>query len=412
MDITTLLATTKQNDASDLHLSPGQPPINRIHGELRRLGGDPLTGDQIRQMVYAVMSEHQRANFEEVMEIDFAISFSESARFRVNAFATRNGTAAVFRSIPTKIPSLESLQPPPILKKLAELERGIVLVTGPTGSGKSTTLAAMINHINETQGRHIITIEDPVEFYHTSKKSLVNHRELGNDTQSFGRALKSALREDPDVILVGEMRDHETISLALTAAETGHLVFGTIHSNSAAKTIDRIIDVFPGDEKEMVRAMLSNSLQAVVTQTLLKRADGKGRVAAHEILVGTNAVRNLIREGQIAQIYSMIQVGIRAGMQTMEDAVKALRDQDIISQEEANRVLVKASEANLTDVDLEKIEAIRGRMNQQSGVQRKGINISSTNSDPTVQGRTAPAASARPETGSAPTPADDAGYSF
>lgn len=408
MDVTGLLATTKSNNASDLHLSPGNPPINRVHGELRPISSTPLTGEEIRQMLYSLMSEHQRAQFEEDMEIDFAIAFSHEARFRVNAFTTRNGTAAVFRSIPSVVPSLEELQPPPIIKKLCELERGIILVTGPTGSGKSTTLAAMINHINETSGRHIITIEDPVEFYHTSKKSLVNHRELGNDTKSFARALKSVLREDPDVILVGEMRDHETISLALTAAETGHLVFGTIHSNSAAKTIDRIIDVFPGEEKEMVRAMLSNSLQAVITQTLLKRATGKGRVAAHEILIGTNAVRNLIRENQIAQLYSMIQMGVRGGMQTMEDAVKALREQKVITSEEAARVLVKASDSNLTEEDLEKIEGIRNRMGSQD-VQRKGISVANgeTSSDPTIRSGTTPAG------GQPSTPAiDDQGYTF
>ena len=407
MDITQLLATTKQNNASDLHLSPLNPPINRIHGELRRLGTDVLTGDQIRQMVYALMSEHQRAVFEENMEIDFAINFSDEARFRVNAFTTRNGTAAVFRAIPSRIPTLEELQPPPVLKKLAELERGIVLVTGPTGSGKSTTLAAMINHINQEMGRHIITIEDPVEFYHHSKKSLVNHRELGTDTHSFARALKSALREDPDVILVGEMRDHETIALALTAAETGHLVFGTIHSNSAAKTIDRIIDVFPSDDKEMVRAMLSNSLQAVVTQTLLKRADGKGRVAAHEILVGTNAVRNLIRENQIAQIYSMIQVGVKSGMQTMEDAVKALRDAGVITVEEAGRVLVKAAEANLSEQDIQKIDAIKQR-SATGDTQRKGINVGTGSADPTLRTGSRPASGQ----GSGTPQGDDGNYSF
>jgi twitching motility protein PilT len=405
MEITQLLATTKQNNASDLHLSPGNPPINRIHGQLTRLGSDILTAENIRQMIYSIMSEHQRAIFEGSMEVDFAITFSEEARFRVNAFTTRNGPAAVFRSIPSRIPTLEELQPPPVLKKLADLERGIVLVTGPTGSGKSTTLAAMIDHINRNTGRHIITIEDPVEFYHTSKKSLVNHRELGTDTQSFARALKSALREDPDVILVGEMRDHETISLALTAAETGHLVFGTIHSNSAAKTIDRIIDVFPGDDKDMVRAMLSNSLQAVVTQTLLKKADGKGRVAAHEILVGTNAVRNLIRENQIAQIYSMIQVGIKSGMQTMDDAVKALRDAGTITTEEANRVLVKAAEANLTEEDMQKIEAIKARSGTSES-QRKGISVSTDAVDPTLR------SGSRPSGGGGTPGGDNSNYSF
>lgn len=403
MDITELLATTKRNGASDLHLSPGNPAINRVSGELRRLSEEKLTGDGIRQMIYALMSESQRTVFEENMEIDFAISFNEDARFRVNAFTTRSGPAAVFRAVPTKIPSADTM--PPILKKLAELERGIILVTGPTGSGKSTTLAAMIDHINANTGRHIITIEDPVEFYHTSKKSLINHRELGTDTKSFANALRSALREDPDVILVGEMRDHETIALALTAAETGHLVFGTIHSNSAAKTIDRIIDVFPGDEKEMVRAMLSNSLQAVITQTLLKRQDGSGRVAAHEILIGTNAVRNLIRENQIAQIYSMIQMGIRSGMQTMEDAVKSLRDQGIISAEEASRVLVKAAETGLNEQDLEKIEAIRGRMGVQE-VARKGVSAGLGSVDTSAQRAASPVPSLKPGD------PEDRGYSF
>lgn len=403
MDITQLLATTKNNNASDLHLSPGNPPINRIHGTITRLSDHPLSPDDIRSMIYAVMSDYQRSQFEQHLEIDFAVAFSNEARFRVNAFTTRNGPAAVFRSIPSRIPTLEELQPPAILKKLSELERGIILVTGPTGSGKSTTLAAMINHINQTMARHIITIEDPVEFYHTSKKSLINHRELGSDTNSFARALKSALREDPDVILVGEMRDHETISLALTAAETGHLVFGTIHSNSAAKTIDRVIDVFPGEDKEMVRAMLSNSLQAVVTQTLLKRADGRGRVAAHEILIGTNAVRNLIREGQIAQIYSMIQVGIRSGMQTMEDTVKALRDTGVVTPEEANRILSKASEANLSEEEMQKVEAIKAR-NNTSDTSRKGISVGLAASDPTLQNK---------PISSGPSPSqDDNNYSF
>ncbi|MEC7576344.1 MAG: type IV pilus twitching motility protein PilT, partial [Pseudomonadota bacterium] len=282
--------------------------------------------------------------YEKELEIDFAISFGEKARFRVNAFTTREGAAAVFRSIPSDIPTMEELELPPVMRRFAELEKGIVLVTGPTGSGKSTTLASMINHINQTTSKHILTVEDPVEFFHTSKKSLVNHREVGTDTHSFNRALKSALREDPDVILVGEMRDHETISLALTAAETGHLVFGTLHANSAAKTIDRIIDVFESGDKEMVRAMLSGSLQGVVAQTLLKRADGTGRVGAFEILVGTNAVRNLIRENQIAQMYSMMQTGARYGMVTMEEAIKNLAEGGIISRSEARRALLKASD--------------------------------------------------------------------
>ncbi|MBI1328160.1 MAG: PilT/PilU family type 4a pilus ATPase [Alphaproteobacteria bacterium] len=342
MDITQLLAFAMQNKASDVHLSASNPPVIRVSGQLKRLKAEPLTDEGIRQMIYSIMTEEQRAVFERDMEIDYAIAFGEKARFRVNAFHNRQGAAAVLRSIPSVVPTMEQLDLPTILQRFAELEKGIVLVTGPTGSGKSTTLAAMINHINENLTKHILTIEDPVEFYHTSKKSLVNHRELGTDTKSFPRALKSALREDPDVILVGEMRDYETISLALTAAETGHLVFGTLHSNSANKTIDRIIDVFPTGDKEMVRAMLSSSLQGVVSQTLLKRADGSGRVGAYEILVGTNAVRNLIRENKISQIYSMMQTGLRYGMMTMEDAVQNLLTRNVINEEESKRVLSKA----------------------------------------------------------------------
>jgi twitching motility protein PilT len=335
MEITELLKFTMDNKASDLHLSPNNPPIIRIDGELQRLKTENLSSDTIRTMLFSVMTEEQRATYERDFEIDFAISFGENARFRVNAFVNRGGSATVFRVIPTKIPTMEQLDLPPVVRRLAELEKGLVLVTGPTGSGKSTTLAAMINHINETSACHILTIEDPVEFFHASKKSLVNHREVGNDTKSFARALKSALREDPDVILVGEMRDHETISLALTAAETGHLVFGTLHSNTAAKTIDRIIDVFPASEKEMVRAMLSSSIQGVISQNLLHK-EGGGRIAAHEIMVGTNAVRNLIRENQLAQLYSMIQTGARYGMQTMEDSINDLLIAGLISKETAH----------------------------------------------------------------------------
>lgn len=344
MDLTQLLAFTMQNNASDLHVSSTNPPIIRVSGQMKRLKADPLSSDQMRQMIYSVMSEEQRSEYEKNLELDFAIAFGEKARFRVNAFNTRNGPAAVFRTIPTEVPTMEDLELPPVMRRFAELEKGIILVTGPTGSGKSTTLASLINHINVNMGKHIITIEDPVEFFHTSKKSLVNHRELGTDTHSFKNALKSALREDPDVILVGEMRDYETISLALTAAETGHLVFGTLHSSSASKTIDRIIDVFPTGDKEMVRAMLASSIQGIVAQTLLRRADRPGRVGAFEILVGTNAVRNLIRENQVPQIYSMIQTGSRYGMITLQDAVNDLLEGGMISEEEAHRALLKSTD--------------------------------------------------------------------
>lgn len=338
MDITELLKFTIENKASDLHLSSGSPPIVRVDGDLQRIKTDVLDGEQIRMMLFSVMSEEQRTIYEREFEIDYAVSFGADARFRVNAFTNRGGSAAVFRVIPTKIPTMEKLQLPSVMRRLAELEKGLVLITGPTGSGKSTTLASMVNHINETCPYHILTVEDPVEFFHVSKKSLVNHREIGNDTVSFARALKSALREDPDVILVGEMRDYETIALALTAAETGHLVFGTVHSNTAAKTIDRLIDVFPSAEKEMVRAMLSSSIQGVVSQTLLPKVGG-GRVAAYEIMVGTNAVRNLIRENQLAQVYSMIQTGARFGMQTMQDSVNDLLAGGLITEETAHNAL-------------------------------------------------------------------------
>ncbi len=344
MDLTQLLAFTMQNNASDLHLSAGSPPIIRVNGTMKRVKADPLSSDDIRTMLYSVMTEEQRADYEKNLELDFAIALGEKARFRVNGFTTRLGSSAVFRTIPTDIPLMEDLGLPPVMRRLAELEKGIVLVTGPTGSGKSTTLASMVNHINATKQKHILTIEDPVEFFHTSQKSLVNHREVGQDTHSFARALKSALREDPDVILVGEMRDYETISLALTAAETGHLVFGTLHSNSSTKTIDRIIDVFPTGDKPMIRAMLAGSIQGVIAQTLLKKADGSGRVGAFEILIGTNAVRNLIRENQIPQLFSMLQTGSRYGMITMQDAIEDLYDSDIISKDEARRAIMAVTE--------------------------------------------------------------------
>lgn len=340
-----LLAFTQQNGASDLHLVSAREPLLRLDGILRPVKTGPLAAEMVKAMIYEIMTEEQRSTFEADLELDFAISFGHDARFRVNAFTTHTGPAAIFRTIPTRVPSLDDLQAPDIFKRFATLERGLVLVTGPTGSGKSTTLAAMVDHVNRTQSKHILTIEDPVEFVHHPQMCAVNHREVGRHTRSFARALKSALREDPDVILVGEMRDHETISLALTAAETGHLVMGTLHTNSAAKTIDRIIDVFPAGDKDMVRAMLAGSLQAVISQSLLPRIGG-GRVAAHDILVGTAAVRNLVRENKIPQIFSMMQVGQRYGMQTMEDSVRALVTQGMIAPEHLNRFSSKAEEVD------------------------------------------------------------------
>ncbi len=361
MDLTQLLAFTMQNKASDLHLSPNNPPVIRVHGSLRRIKSDSvLTSDAIRSMLYSVMTEQQRADYEKDMEIDLAISFGEKARFRVNAFTTRNGSAAVFRTIPSDIPSMEELDLPPIMKRFAELERGIILVTGATGSGKSTTLASLINHINTTMDKHIITVEDPVEFFHNSKKSLINHREIGRDTHSFARALKSSLREDPDVILVGEMRDYETISLALTAAETGHLVLATLHASTASKAVDRILDVFPTGDKPMARTMLAGSLQGVVAQTLLPRIGGQGRVGAFEVLVGTNAVRNLIRENQVPQMYSMIQTGSRYGMVTMADYVESLLEQGVIDAETARGALIDVSEEGADERDGEHTAAALG----------------------------------------------------
>ena len=335
MDITELLAFTVKNKASDLHLSAGLPPLLRVHGDMRRLNVPELSHQDVHAMVYDIMNDGQRKRYEEQLECDFSFEIPQLSRFRVNAFVQQRGAAAVFRVIPSTVLSLEQLDAPAIFKSIADQPRGLVLVTGPTGSGKSTTLAAMINHINESQYGHILTVEDPIEFVHSSKRCLVNQRELGPHTLSFNHALRSALREDPDVILVGEMRDLETIRLAMTGAETGHLVFGTLHTSSAAKTIDRIVDVFPAAEKEMVRAMLSESLRAVIAQTLVKTADGQGRAAAHEIMIGTPAVRNLIRENKIAQMYSAIQTGHQFGMQTLDQSLQQLVQQRKINSAEA-----------------------------------------------------------------------------
>ena len=335
MTITELFELALERAASDVHLAGGNPPIIRVDGDLERVDGEVLGGDDVLAMIHEIMSGEQRAAYEAEKEIDFSFEFDEHTRFRVNAFTNRLGAAVVFRTITSEHLTLEEINAPRTIRRLAELEKGLVLVTGPTSSGKSTTLAAMIDHINANASRHILTIEDPIEFVHLPNKSLINQREVGRDTHSFARALRSALREDPEVILVGEMRDHETIALALTAAETGHLVMGTLHTSSAAKTIDRIIDVFPAGDKNMVRAMLAGSLQGVIAQTLLKRADGKGRVAAFEILLGTSAVRNLIREGKVPQIYSMMQVGSDVGMQTMADAVDRLVESGTVAEDEA-----------------------------------------------------------------------------
>jgi twitching motility protein PilT len=336
MDIAQLLTFGVKQGASDLHLSAGVEPMIRVDGDVKRINLPPLEHKQVHDMVYDIMNDKQRKAYDEFLETDFSFEIPGLARFRVNAFNHARGAGAVFRTIPSKIMSLEDLHCPPIFKELADPPRGLILVTGPTGSGKSTTLAAMINHKNESEYGHILTIEDPIEFVHQSKKCLINQREVHRDTLGFSEALRSALREDPDTILVGEMRDLETIRLALTAAETGHLVFGTLHTSSAAKTVDRIVDVFPAAEKEMVRAMLSEALRAVISQTLLKKKGG-GRIAAHEIMIGTPAIRNLIRENKIAQMYSSIQTGQREGMQTLEQCLKDLVKRGLVATEDARR---------------------------------------------------------------------------
>ncbi|MAE23051.1 MAG: twitching motility protein PilT [Pseudomonas sp.] len=334
MDITELLAFSAKQGASDLHLSAGLPPMIRVDGDVRRINLPPLDHKQVHALIYDIMNDKQRKDFEEFLETDFSFEVPGVARFRVNAFNQNRGAGAVFRTIPSKVLTMEDLGMGDVFRKITDVPRGLVLVTGPTGSGKSTTLAAMLDYLNSNKYHHILTIEDPIEFVHESKKCLVNQREVHRDTHGFSEALRSALREDPDIILVGEMRDLETIRLALTAAETGHLVFGTLHTTSAAKTIDRVVDVFPAEEKSMVRSMLSESLQAVISQTLLKKIGG-GRVAAHEIMIGTPAIRNLIREDKVAQMYSAIQTGGALGMQTLDACLKTLVSKGLVSRDSA-----------------------------------------------------------------------------
>jgi twitching motility protein PilT len=334
MDIAELLTFSYKNNASDLHLSAGLPPMIRVDGDMRRINVPPLSHKEVHSLIYDIMSDKQRRDYEEFLETDFSFALPNVARFRVNAFNQSRGAAAVFRTIPSTVLSLEELKSPLFFQELCKKPRGLILVTGPTGSGKSTTLAAMINHINSNDYAHILTVEDPIEFVHESKRCLINQREVHRDTLGFNEALRSALREDPDIILVGELRDLETIRLALTAAETGHLVFGTLHTTSAAKTIDRIIDVFPAAEKDMIRSMLSESLQAVISQTLLKKIGG-GRIAAHEIMVGTSAIKNLIREAKVAQMYSAIQTGRNDGMQTLDQNMKELVDKGLVDRKQA-----------------------------------------------------------------------------
>ena len=334
MDITELLAFSAKQGASDLHLSAGLPPMIRVDGDVRRINVAPLEHAQVHDLMYDIMNDRQRKDYEEFLETDFSFEVPGVARFRVNAFNQNRGAAGVFRTIPSKVLTMEDLGLGQVFRDLSLMPRGLVLVTGPTGSGKSTTLAAMVDFINDHRYDHILTIEDPIAFVHESKRCLDNQREVHRDTLGFSEALRSALREDPDIILVGEMRDLETIRLALTAAETGHLVFGTLHTTSAAKTIDRVIDVFPAAEKDMVRSMLSESLMGVISQTLLKRQTG-GRIAAHEIMRGTPAIRNLIREDKVAQMYSAIQTGQAVGMQTMDQCLQGLVDKKLVTVEAA-----------------------------------------------------------------------------
>lgn len=343
MEITQLLAFSVEQGASDLHLSAGLPPMLRKDGDIRKLETANLASEEVYKMIYDVMDDTQKKTFEDHLEADFSFELPGTARFRVNVFNHNRGIGAVFRTIPSEVLTLEQIKSPEIFKNIAMMHKGIVLVTGPTGSGKSTTLAAMVDYINKTQYSHILTIEDPIEFVHSPQRSLINQREVLRDTKSFSNSLRSALREDPDVILVGEMRDMETISLALTAAETGHLVFGTLHTSSAAKTVDRIIDVFPAAEKAMVRSMLSESLQAVISQVLLKKIGG-GRVAAHEIMLGSSAIRNLIREDKVPQMYSVIQTSGQSGMQTLDQDLKRLVQEGIIEKNHARAKAVNKSE--------------------------------------------------------------------
>ena len=342
MNIQELLNFSVQQGASDLHITAGMPPLIRVDGDIRRINVPSMDHKEVQGLIYEIMNDKQRKDYEEFLESDFSFEIPGLARFRVNAFVQNRGAAAVFRTIPSKVLSMEQLGMGEVFKKVSENPRGLIAVTGPTGSGKSTTLAAMIDYINSNFYHHILTIEDPIEFVHESKKSLINQREVHRDTHGFNEALRSALREDPDIILVGELRDLETIRLALTAAETGHLVFGTLHTTSAAKTIDRIVDVFPAAEKAMVRSMLSESLQAVISQTLLKKVGG-GRVAAHEIMIGTSAIRNLIREDKIAQMYSAIQTGQSVGMQTLDQCLKTLVQKGLVDRKEAQH---KAKDPN------------------------------------------------------------------